>query len=195
MTAGADARLRDALRTYFSDNGFAPDGGYGDPYVKIMLGPVPFLLPNPKARRRVLPHHDLHHVATGYPTTLKGEAEIGAWEVATGCERFVVAWGLNLLAMSYGVLRHPRAVHHAFFRGRATRNTYRMTLDDALLERSVQSLRDELGLERPAPAGQASDTVAFFGWSSLSLVVGTLVILAYAAPVVLAVALVRRWLG
>jgi NADPH:quinone reductase-like Zn-dependent oxidoreductase len=31
--------------------------------------------------------HDIHHVLTGYDTTWRGKAEIGAWEIASGCGR------------------------------------------------------------------------------------------------------------
>ena len=28
--------------------------------------------------------HDVHHVLTGYPTTVKGECELAGWELASG---------------------------------------------------------------------------------------------------------------
>lgn len=61
--------------------------------------------------------HDLHHVATGYGTTLVGEAEIGAWELASGCRHYYVAWILNLGAVVTGLFLAPRRVVRAFQRG------------------------------------------------------------------------------
>ena len=95
--------LRDARARYFHDNAFGDDGGYAAKWVKLQLGPVPFAIPNSAARVRALKFHDLHHVVTGYATNVVGEAEIGAWEIGSGCAGFVAAWILNLYAMVLGL--------------------------------------------------------------------------------------------
>jgi hypothetical protein len=185
MAVNEQDRLRDALAVYFRDNGFKPDGGYHDDWVRIEVLRIPFYIPNTRARKRVLPHHDLHHVVTGYATTLVGEGEIGAWELASGCERFFVAWWLNLLAMSVGLVVAPGKMFRAFVHGRRTRNTYRLTYGDALLARTVASLRGELGLEAvPGDPANAADRAAFAGFSVASLAVGLVTSAVYAAPVV-----------
>ena len=71
--------LREARATYFRDNAFGDDGGYGKKWVHVQLGPLPFAFPNTPARVRAVKYHDLHHVVTGYPTDVVGEAEIGFW--------------------------------------------------------------------------------------------------------------------
>jgi hypothetical protein len=82
MASSRHATLREARARYFLQNGIDEDGGYARKWVRIKLGPVPVWFPNTTGRRAALLPHDLHHVATGYGTTLVGEAEIGAWELA-----------------------------------------------------------------------------------------------------------------
>jgi len=38
---------------------------------------------------------------------MNGEAEIGAWEIASGCGKYIPAWILNMAAFAYGVLFIP----------------------------------------------------------------------------------------
>jgi hypothetical protein len=143
--------LREARARYFRANGIAEDGGYAGRWVRIKLGPVPVVFPNTKGRRAVLLQHDLHHVATGYDTTLVGEAEIGAWELASGCRRHYVAWILNLGAVVTGLVLAPRRVYRAFRRGRRSTNLYRLGVDARWPEETVRGLRQRLGLEGRTP--------------------------------------------
>jgi len=83
-----------ARQRYFDANGF--DGAYAERWVKLKAGPIAFYFPNAEGRRRAVKFHDLHHIATGYQTDWTGEAEISAWEIASGCGRFGWAWFLNL---------------------------------------------------------------------------------------------------
>jgi hypothetical protein len=160
--------LRDARRVYFDANQFGDDGGYASRWVKIKLGPLAIWFPNSEGRVKAVRYHDLHHVATGYDTDLVGEAEIGAWEVASGCRGYLAAWVLNLIAMCLGFALAPRRVYAAFVRGRHTRNLYGERFDDALLASSVGGLRARLGLEAPvAPAG--GDAAAFAAWSLVAV--------------------------
>jgi hypothetical protein len=57
--------------------------------VKLNSGRLKLAFPNTQARIRAVRYHDLHHVVTDYETNWKGESEIGAWEVATGCRDFM----------------------------------------------------------------------------------------------------------
>lgn len=163
--------LRDARRQYFEDNHFGLDGGYNDGWVKTSVGPFPVAFPNTAARVRAVRFHDLHHLVTDYPTTNAGESQIAAWEIATGCADHYAAWGLNLTAMGMGLGIAPVAVFRAFVRGRHSRNLYRSTFDEALLDRHVGELRHELGLDRPAPSPSVSDVTAFAAWSVAALAV------------------------
>ncbi|HLL53697.1 MAG TPA: hypothetical protein VK447_09135 [Myxococcaceae bacterium] len=161
--------MQDARRVYFEENRFGPDGGYGDTWVKVMVGPLPFWFPNTSSRVRAVRFHDLHHILTGYRTDFPGETEISAWELATGCADHGAAWVLNLAGMGAGLYFQPRAVFRAFVRGRHSQNLYRRTFDDALLKQPVASLRRELGLDAPAPKATFADVATFAGFVLASL--------------------------
>lgn len=163
--AGA-MRVGDARAQYFAMNGFS-DAGYSDDWVTIKLGPLPFVFPNTATRRRAIPLHDLHHVATGYATTFRGEAEIGAWEIAAGCSDHRAAWVLNASAFGYGLVLAPRRVYRAFVRGRHSRSLYRTGWDDNLLEITVDDLRDRLALAHSTGPATWRDRLAFAGWVTL----------------------------
>ncbi len=158
------------------DNAFGDDGGYAKKWVKLQLGPLPFAFPNSPARVRAVKYHDLHHVVTGYATDLVGEAEIGAWEIGSGCAGFLAAWILNLYAMVLGFLSgHPDAVWRAFVRGRHTRNLYRDEYGEALLDARLGAVRARLGLATQppvAPVATPGDRVAFAIWCTLAFALG-----------------------
>ncbi len=172
MTYDDTLSLRDARGRYFADNAFGDDGGYAKKWVKLQFGPLPFAFPNSAARVRAVKYHDLHHVVTGYDTDIAGEAEIGAWEIGSGCAGFVAAWILNLYAMALGFLSgNPGAVWRAFVRGRHTRNLYRDRYDESLLDARLGAVRARLGLEartRATPVATLGDRVAFAFWCTLA---------------------------
>ena len=191
MNAYDDAlSLRDARGRYFADNAFGDDGGYARKWVKLQFGPLPFAFPNSAARVRAVKYHDLHHVVTGYDTDIVGEAEIGAWEIASGCAGFAAAWILNLYAMALGFLSgSPGAVWRAFLRGRHTRNLYRDEYGEALLDARLGAVRARLGLEAPrraTPVATSGDRLAFALWCALAFALS----LASLAPL-----LALIWLG
>lgn len=160
-----DSSVRDARQQYFAANGFS-DAGYQDDWVRIKIGPIPFAFPNTSTRKRAIPLHDLHHVATGYATTLTGEAEIGAWEVGGGCTDHWAAWVLDATALGYGLLLAPRRVYRAFVRGRHSRTLYRDGWNDRLLDLSVRELRNRLEIAQE-PRASWRDRSAFAGWVAL----------------------------
>lgn len=183
--------LRDARSRYFEANAFGDDGGYAAKWAKLQLGPVPFAIPNSAARVRALKFHDLHHVVTGYATDVVGEAEIGAWEIGSGCAGFVAAWILNLYAMVLGLLfGAPGAVWRAFLRGRHTRNLYRTAYDDALLDARLGELRAQLGLAARSapPVATPADRLAFASWLVIALALAAVTL---APPVAAATWLLR----
>jgi hypothetical protein len=185
-----DLSLREARARYFRANGFGADGGYAASWVKVRLGPIPFAFPNTAARVRAVRFHDLHHVVTGYATDVVGEAEIAAWEIATGCAGFGAAWLLNLHALVLGLLRAPGATWRAFARGRRTRNLYRWPYDEALLGARVGDVRAQLGLGAASPSAPgpatAADRLAFAAWSAAALLLFGASLALLAAPL---------WLG
>jgi hypothetical protein len=184
-----DASLGDARALYFTANGLG-DGHYHDRWVKLMVGPVPLWFPNSPARARAVRLHDLHHVLTAYDTSWTGEAEIGAWEIASGCAHWVAAWVLNLYALAIGLVIAPQLVWRAFVRGRHTRNLYRTEFGDALLARRVGALRGALGLAALDFAPTVVDRLLFAGWGVVSI---ALALLTAAAPIT-ALWLGVRWL-
>jgi len=177
----SELTLLDARQRYFDQAGFNEDG-YKDRWVRLKAGPIVFGFPNTKARVRAVKVHDLHHVLAEYDTTWSGEAQIGAWEIASGCGRHYPAWLLNMAAVAVGLLIAPRAVYAAFIRGRKSTNLYRSAFDGALLQRTVGEVRGELALDGPYRPTTGADRVAFVGWM-LTAVAVTLV------PYVLAVVL------
>lgn len=180
--------LRDARGRYFADNAFGDDGGYAKKWVKLQLGPLPFAFPNSAARVRAVKYHDLHHVVTGYDTDVVGEAEIGAWEIGSGCAGFVAAWILNLYAMMLGFLAgNPRAVWRAFLRGRHTKNLYHDEYGEALLDARLGAVRARLDLAGAAPAASVGDRIAFAAWSAASVALSLATVALLLAPIVLLV--------
>ncbi len=169
MSADPARTLREARDAYFAAHLLPPDGGYGERWVKLRIGPLPFAFPNTGGRRRAVPFHDLHHVLTGYATDLVGEAEIAAWEIGSGCRHVRTALHLDLRVLGFLLPRRPRTLFRAFLRGRNSRNLYRARYDEALLARSVASAREELGLDRELPPARPADRRAFAGWAALAL--------------------------
>ena len=56
-------------------------------------------------------------------------------------------------------------------RGRNSRNLYGARYDDALLDRPVAAVREELGLHRELPQPRSSDRLAFAGWGAIALAI------------------------
>jgi hypothetical protein len=160
--------MRAARQRYFEVNGF--DGNYTERWVKLRVGRLVIAFPNAPGRQRAVRLHDLHHVVTGYATTWTGEAEIAAFEIASGCGRFAWAWVLNLQAFAVGLLIAPSALFAAFVRGRHARNLYQQgDFCEALLEPTVSEMRRALGLSQPPPRATPRDRAVFLAWSAVSV--------------------------
>lgn len=186
-TYSSELTLLDARVKYFALNNFGDDGGYDDAWVKVEYGWLRFYFPNTLARVEVVRYHDLHHILTEYSTTMEGETEISAWEIATGCPANYAAWILNLLGFGFGLLINRRGVYRSFMRGRYSSNLYPLPFDDQLLSSKVGEMRCMLRLDRQHTTASPGDVRAFLMWSGLSLatlfagyglVLGPLVLLA-----------------
>jgi hypothetical protein len=182
--------VRDARARYFAANGF-DESGYTDRWVRLQAGPIPIWFPNTSARVRSIRVHDVHHVVTGYATTWTGEAEIGAWEIASGCADHAAAWVLNLMAMPIGLAIAPAATFRAFVRGRRSLNLYRATIDERLLDRRLADLVHELRLDCAPDQPVMVDVAAFALWSVAAVATLAVVVAAPVAPFVAAAALLR----
>jgi len=179
VTVGA---ARDA---YFAKTGFST-AAYEERWVRVRLFGLPITFPNVASRRRAIRFHDLHHVITGYGTDPRGEAEIGAWELAATFgdrgPRYAAAWMLNTFMVSLGLVTAPRRVYRAFVHGMHCKSVYRFGWSDALLERDIAGLRAELGADQiHEPTWR--DRIRFAGLVSMIAAIAAL-------PVALVVAVV-----
>jgi hypothetical protein len=186
--------LAEARDAYFRANDFGADGGYGAAWVDFKLGPIPMPFPNTPSRKRAVRYHDLHHALTGYATDMRGELEISAWEIGSGCADFLAAWQLNLSGMFAGLLLIPRRTFCAFVRGRQSRNLYGAAYDEALLGRRVAEVRRDLGLEAPHRPARAVDVALFAAAMVAGLAIGLLFLVLLVPICIVAnlAALVRR---
>lgn len=177
--------MRDARTRYFEANKFGKDGGYNASWVILKAGGIPFFaIPNTKGRKRAVRYHDLHHMLTGYSTTMGGECEIAAWELGSHCRDLWAAWVLNLGGLGLGVLYAPAKMKRAFVRGRHTHNLYDREFTDELLGRQLGELRTELGLDEPEPEPTAEDTHAFRAYAAAGLAVVLAQIVLFFAPLI-----------
>lgn len=135
-----------ARSEYFAANHFG-EGGYDNDYIESKVGPFTIRRSNNQTRRKGLRIHDLHHIATGYSTTLLGEAEVSAWELGSGGAGLysAVEWYLYLGVLT-GLLINPLAVRRAYKRGKSCKNLYTLAFDDNMLNWTVGELREKLGL-------------------------------------------------
>ena len=142
-----DLKIENALQMYFQKYHFA-DGGYHDKYFRIKIGPVFIPFPNTKSRIKAVKFHDIHHLLSEYSARWKGEVEIGAWEIASGCGNLLIAWFLNFGSFGLGMFLYPKAVFNAFMMGRHVKSNlyHNYIYDDFLLKRNLGELRKELGI-------------------------------------------------
>ncbi|RTY94987.1 hypothetical protein [Flavobacterium sp. GT3R68] len=93
-----------------------------------------FYFPSFNARRKAVIEHDIHHLLTGYETTISGESQISAWEIAAGCKRYWAAFLIDTSGLMLGIATNFSTVLSAFARGRQTKNLYHDTFstDEAL---------------------------------------------------------------
>ena len=121
--------------------------------------------------------------AAGYCADWTGEAEISAFEIASGCGRFWFAWYINLQGMILGWVVNPRATWRAWVRGRHSRNLYAVGYSEALLLESVGRLRERLGLDLPAPSPTAADRASYVFWCGIALLAAAVTLGAAALPI------------
>ncbi|MGF1467555.1 MAG: hypothetical protein ACFCGT_15630 [Sandaracinaceae bacterium] len=136
--------VRDALEAYHRAQGLAGDAVHAR-VARIRVLGLAVDVPSPSFQRPLLARHDLHHVLTGYDTSLAGEAEVGAWELGAGPGHpFVWLNNLGALLLAVGA---PRRAWRAYRRGRRCRSLYLDPLAyDALLAMDLTALRARVGL-------------------------------------------------
>jgi len=167
--------MLEARNRYFEVNGFGKNGGYDDAWVDFKLGPIPMPFPNTAGRVRAVTFHDLHHIVTGYDTDTRGEFEISAWEIATGCGGFFTAWGLAFGGLGMGALFFaPRRTFRAFLRGRHDRSTFDGNYEE-LLKLTVAEARARFSptTNKPAPKATFADVVTYAAMVAIGQTVAT----------------------
>ncbi|HZN37959.1 MAG TPA: hypothetical protein VFD82_04105 [Planctomycetota bacterium] len=159
-----DARnLGAALREHLAGSGLPLDSGVSQRWIWVRFLGIPVVFPNFEARRAVLVTHDVHHLLTGYRTDWRGEAEIGGFEIASGCKHLWAAWFFNFGGFLFGLAIAPRRTFAAFVRGRRCTNFYGEDTQ-RMLARTVDGARRELGLDLEMGPATARDGLAFLGW-------------------------------
>jgi hypothetical protein len=160
--------LAEARSLFFARSGLGADGGYNARWVRVETKPIPVYFPNTACRVEAAKLHDLHHVAMEYETDWPGEAEIAAWEIASGCGRHGWAWLLNLGAFTIGMFLFPQRLYRAFIRGRHCANLYRDGFPESELpNKTLEWLRDRLRINQPRAQPTISDRLAFAFWCFL----------------------------
>jgi hypothetical protein len=162
---------RELLPAFYKQYGLGPDGGDSCPFVRIEITKrIVLFIPNFKARRKAVLKHDIHHLVTDYPSTFKGETEISAWEIGSGCKLYWAAWVLDLHGMMMGIPFNAKSVFTAFRKGRQTINLYHdHWTDEQSLDQPISELRKNLKLDQPLRReGLLSDGLVFF----LTLIAG-----------------------
>lgn len=141
---------RQILEKFYIDNHLPLDGGQTSPFAKIQLNKYfAIYFPNFKSRRKALIKHDIHHLVTGYPaSSLIGESEISAWEIAAGCKKYWAAFVIDTSGLLIGVPFHFYNILKAFARGRRTKSLYHDILsNDTALDMTVIELQQFLHLD------------------------------------------------
>jgi hypothetical protein len=160
--------LRDARTLFFEHGNLGADGGYSRRWVRVESKPIAFYFPNSRSRVAAARLHDLHHIVAEYDTDWPGEAEIAAWEIASGCTHYYAAWILNLGAFAVGLIVAPKSLFRAFVRGRRARtNLYHIGFSELQLDEvTVGMLRARLAVGAPTVKARGSDVAMFAVWSA-----------------------------
>lgn len=154
------------------ESGMPADGGLSDRWVVLRVGRIPMPFLNTHARRKALVAHDVNHLVAGVSTGNVGEAEISAWELASGgCGRYAAAWMLDLAGMLLGLV-WPVKVTKAFASGRTMTNAYALDID-TILAMTMTELRQTLTRSEGRSSSSTAASVALFiGYLLLAVPVG-----------------------
>ena len=90
----------------------------------LPLGRVVLRLPNFAWRQAAIDAHDLHHMITGYPLTMRGEIQLAAWEWGAGRYPDWRATVFCTPLIVIGIVIMPRKTWRAFRAGRGSESLY-----------------------------------------------------------------------
>lgn len=166
--------LRELLPEFYKQYNLGPEGGNDIASVKIEITKnFALYIPNFTARKKAVLKHDIHHLVTNYPSTFTGETEIGAWEIASGCKKYWVAWMLDMSGMMTGILFNFWGVLKAFARGRRTKNLYyHIISNEEALDMKPSELQELLLLDKYPKNTKPTfiDLIVFAAWAVIGLV-------------------------
>jgi hypothetical protein len=101
--------------------------GLADPdasHWMLRFGPVTLRLRNVAWRRAAIDAHDMHHLITGYPLTLRGEMQLAAWEWGAGRYPDWRATAFCAPLVLAGAVIMPHRTWCAFRDGRKSQSLY-----------------------------------------------------------------------
>ena len=162
-----------SLELYFLKENLGKDGGLNEPWGRIKIWKFYIPIPNTEARKKALVLHDIHHIVTGYDGDWRGEVSTGAWEIASGCRQYLVAWYLNLGAMGVGLFIYPKSMFNAFIRGLRTGNLYHGAIPrEQAVQMQVGELQKRLKLDKEIhKKANAREIFSFLFWSLIAVLV------------------------
>lgn len=165
-----------ALARHREVNGIEPGATLAAAWV-CKIPPFKLELPNFSWRKAAILRHDLHHILTGFPCTVRGECQMAAWEFASGRFPDYRATLFCLPLVALGVLLAPLDTFNAFVLGRNSKSLYGRQFR---MEQSLASVRDST-LPRSDPEARTRDHFAFialFAASTLEIILPITVALA-----------------
>lgn len=132
--------VRAALADFRSRNKLDPHSSHSAQW-GLKIGPVSFCLPNFDWRKRAILKHDLHHLLTGYPCTIRGECLMATWEFAAGRYPHPASTAFCLPLVSLGMCLSPKEIWLAFKSGRRGQSLYGSMPEETLLDQDFCSLQ------------------------------------------------------
>jgi hypothetical protein len=162
---------QELLTEFYKQYNLGAEGGNYCASVKIEFTKYFYLyFPNFAARKEVVLKHDIHHIVTEYPSTFKGETEIGAWEIGSGCKNYWVAWTLDTSAVMAGILFNFWGVIKAYARGRRTKNLYSNDISDTVvMSMKLSDIEKHLLLDKYSK-NTMPNTADFFSFAAFGIV-------------------------
>ena len=154
-----------ARMPFCKDHFFAPESPSKWWYFKV-LGLKIYCF-NFDWRKRALFTHDLHHVVTGYPCTMKGEMQVATWEFAAGRFPNIFSNLFCLPLVASGTLLIPRKTFKAFQSGLQSRSLFALNIGRDVRNWPLEKLK-ALTVQDHAKRPIAFQLLAFFALSGLS---------------------------
>jgi hypothetical protein len=153
--------VKEAREIYFSRSGF-DSKTYTESWIKLPIWNRHFYLPNFSARKKAVPLHDIDHILTEYNTDWKGEWQIAAYEIGTGCGKYWAGWMINLQGILAGSIFYPRDSVRAFARGRRSQGVFSYESYQPLLTEKVGDLRKRLMVPDDNVIVSVGDVILFY---------------------------------